>query len=285
MLLAALVALARPDTRASVLRAWTVLVVALGLTAVLAVGSFSTASSPTEQPLFLGFPLVVAQAAAITAAALAGTGIRRRLSGSSFSWRQPVGVLVVALAAVAPVVSTLWWVWSGSDGPLDRGPATDIPTYMTDAAAADPDNGILVVRGSQERGFTYVLTRTAGVRLGDDSVTPSVSDQAPLTRVVEDLATAPEPEDVEALTGLGVAYVFAPRPADIRLAGNLDSVSGVSTGSAARPGDRAWQVEAAPTGADRPAGDAPLRGWLLGLQGVAILVAAVLAAPTRRVGR
>jgi hypothetical protein len=285
VLLAALAALARPDTRPAVLRAWSVLVVALGLTAVLAAGSFSTASSPTAQPLYLGFPLVVAQAAAVTAAALAGTGIRRRLSGSSFGWRQPIGVLVVVLAAVVPVASTLWWVWSGSDGPLDRGRATTIPRYMTDAAAADPDKGILVVRGSRDRGFGYVLTRTPGVRLGADSVQPSVAEQAPLTRVVGNLVTAPEPTDVAGLTGLGVAYVYAPRPADIGLVGNLDSVSGVSTGSAARPGDRAWQVEAAPTGADRPGGPDPLRPWLLGLQALAVLVVAVLAAPTRKVGR
>ena len=37
--------------------------------------------------------------------------------GASFGWRQPVGVLVVALAALTPVVSAVWWVWSGSDGP------------------------------------------------------------------------------------------------------------------------------------------------------------------------
>ena len=156
---------------------------------------------------------------------------------------------------------------------------------MTDAAAADPDHGILVVRGSRTRGFSYVLTRTPGVRLGDDSVTPSTTDQAPLTHIVENLVTAPEPADISGLTGLGVAYVFAPRPADIGLVGNLDSVSGVSNGSAARPGDRAWQVEAAPTGADRPSGSDTLRPWLLGLQGLAILVVAVLAAPTRKVGR
>ena len=113
--------LARHDTRTAVLRAWVVIVAALGLVAVLAGGSYSTANAPTDQPLWLGFPLVVAQAAAITAAALAGTGIRRRLAGASFGWRQPVGVVVVVLAALTPVVSAVWWVWSGSGGPLDRG--------------------------------------------------------------------------------------------------------------------------------------------------------------------
>ena len=45
------------------------------------------------------------------------------------------------------------------------------------------------------------------------------------------------------------------------------------------PGARAWQVEAAPTGADLVRDPDPLRPWLLALQGLAIVVVAVLAAP------
>jgi len=285
VLLAALVALARPDTRTGVLRAWTVLAAALLVTAVLAIGTHATAASPTAQPLWLGFPLVVAQGAAVTAAALAGTGIRRRLAGANFGWRQPVGVLVVALAALTPVVSALWWVWSGSGGPLDRGRATDVPTYMTDAAADDPDHGILEIRGSRTRGFSYVLLRGPGARIGDDGVLPAQDAQAPLTRVVENLATTPEPADVAALSRFGVSYVYAPAPADISLVGNLDSVAGVTTGSATRRGARAWQVERAPTGTALVREADPLRPWLLALQGIAVVVVAVLAAPTRKVVR
>jgi hypothetical protein len=262
-----------------------VLAAALLVTGVLAVGTYATATSPTPQPLWLGFPLVVAQGAAITAAALAGTGIRRRLAGANFGWRQPIGVLVVVLAALSPVVSALWWAWSGSSDPLDRGRVTDVPTYMTDAAAADPDHGILEIRGSRGRGFSYVLLRGPGARIGDDATLPAADEQTPLTRVVENLATAPEPSDVAALGRFGVSYVYAPAPADISLVGNLDSVSGVTTGSATRPGARAWQVEASPTGTALVRDADPLRPWLLVLQGIAIVVVAVLAAPTRKVVR
>ncbi len=286
IVLAAVVALLRPDTRAGVLRAWVVIVVALGFTALAAAGTWSIASSPTPQPAWLGFPLVLAQGAAITAAALAGTGIRRRLGGADFGWRQPVGVVVVLLAAVSPVVAAGWWVLAGADdGPLHRGPATTIPTYMTDAAAEDPDHGTLVVRGTRATGLSYVLLRQPGVRVGDDSVMPGTDDQARLTRLVEDLATAPEPADIEALSTMGVAYIYAPAPADIALVGNLDSVSGVTQGSALRPGARAWQLEATPTRSGLPEDPDPLRPWLLALQGLALVVVAVLAAPTRKARR
>ena len=282
VLLAAVAALLRPDTRAAVLRAWVVLVAALAVTALLTAWTFSTPSAPAPQPLWLGFPLLVAQGAAITAAALAGTGIRHRLSGERFGWRQPIGVAVVLVAGLSPVVSLAWWVWSGSDGALDRGRVTAVPTYMTDAAAADPENGILVVRGSPARGFSYVLLRQPGLRIGDDSVLPSARDQAALTSYVENLASAPEATDVSRLSRLGVAYVYAPAPADVTLTGNLDGVSGTTAASATRPGARAWQLEpgAERTGLSRnPDG---LRPWLLGLQGLAVLVVVVLAVPTRR---
>ena len=164
--LAALVALARPDTRA-------------GGAARLGRCSSSPWARPRSWPsgtcvdrdladassrLWLGFPLrgrAGARRSPPRRSPAPASGAR--LAGASFGWRQPVGVLVVvARGALAPVVAR--WsggCWPGSDGPLDRGPATDVPTYMTDAAAADPDHGILVVRGSRGTGFTYVLLRAA----------------------------------------------------------------------------------------------------------------------------
>ena len=273
LLVAALAALVRTDTRPVVLRCWAVVVVALAGTALV--------TGLADRPQWLGFLLVVAQAAAVTAAAVAGAGIRGRLSGASFTWRQPAGGLVVLLAVLTPVLGALWWVATGSGGPLDRGPASPVPTYMTDAATADPASGVLLVRGSRERGFTYVLLRGPGLRLGDDTVVPSAADQASLTRVVAGLATAPDPGDVRALGRQGIGFVYAPAPVDAALVGNLDSVSGLSPGSALSPGSRAWQLEGRRTPAPAPAGD-PLRPWLLLLQGVAVVVALVLAAPTRR---
>jgi hypothetical protein len=155
---------------------------------------------------------------------------------------------------------------------------------MTDAAMSDPAGGVLEIRGGAREGFSYVLLRGPGLRIGDDTVMPRADEQQPLTDLVGRLASAPEPEDVRTLGGFGAGYVYAPPRADIALSGNLDSLSGITTGSAVRPGSRAWQVDAdltsapeVPTSASRP--------WLLGVQGVALLVVAVLAAPTRKVSR
>ncbi|HEX6517560.1 MAG TPA: glycosyltransferase family 2 protein [Nocardioidaceae bacterium] len=280
--LAALAALTRPDTRERVLRPWVVLVVALALTGLAAAWTFQLPTTTAPQPLWLGLPLLVVQAAALCAAAQAGTGVSAQLSGSSFGWRQPIGLVVTVVAVLSPLAGLAWWVVSGVEGPIDRKPATRIPAYMVDAARADANHGTLVVTREDSGAVRYVLLREAGRRLGEDSVAPSVAQQRRLTDLVGHLVTAPTAEDVDALGRHGAQYVYSPPPADLRLTANLDSVSGLTSAGVIEPGARAWQLAAKADGRALPRPDASARPWLLALQGLAIVVAAVLAAPGRR---
>ena len=284
VVLAAVGALVRPDTRRQVLKSWVVLVVALVAAAVLSGIAVSPTSSEVPQPVWLGLPLLLAQAAGIAAAATAGAGVRAQLTGKAFGWRQPAGAALVVVALLAPVAGVLWWATAGSSDPLDRGPANAVPTYMSDAAQDDPTRGVLVVRGDRARGFDHLLVRGPGLRTGDESVLPRAEEQEELTALVSALVTAPDPGDVEKLATFGIGFVYAPAPVDGRLSGNLDTLSGVTTGSATG-GARAWQLQV--PGSEESLDTAPddLRPWLLGLQGLALLVAAVLAAPTRKVAR
>ncbi len=285
VVVAAVAALLRRDTRSQVLPAWCVLVIALGAVALLSHATLAAPGSAEEQPVWLGFPLLLVQAAAIWAATVAATGISALISGSSFGWRQPLGLLVVAVAVVSPLLGLFWWASNGVSEPLDRGPVNTVPTYMTDAALLDPDHGVLVIRGNRADGLDYVVLRGDGQRLGDDTVAPSESAQRVMTDLVTNLATSPQPTDIERLGRYGVAFVYAPPPADVMLAGHLDSASGLSPASAIRPGARAWQLEAAPSDADLAPPGTSTRPWFLAAQMVALLVVAVLAAPTRKVGR
>jgi hypothetical protein len=77
-----------------------------------------------------------------------------------------------------------------------------------------------------------------------------------------------------------VEYVVLPAPADGTVASALDATAGLTQASAENRSTRAWQVERA---VDPDAVDGPsswFRTGLLVLQVVAILVIAVLAAPT-----
>ncbi|HEX6874473.1 MAG TPA: glycosyltransferase [Nocardioidaceae bacterium] len=270
---AAAAALLRRNTRAAVIVAWFGVLVGLAAAVVL-----------DARGVWAGFPLLLAQGGAVTAVAIAGTGIGEQLSGRSFGWRQPVGLVVVVAALLAPVVGVLWWAVTGVDGPLDRGPAHRIPTYMTDAAVENPDHGILVVR-DEGSGFGYTLLRGEGTRLGEDTVAATGDAQDRLTALVGDLATAPTADQVDRLSSYGVKFVYLPPPADRDLAGNLDAVSGLRPASALRPGSRAWELEAEPSRASLPERQTSYRPALLVLQAVAVVAAVVLAAPSRRVRR
>ena len=80
----------------------------------------------------------------------------------------------------------------------------------------------------------------------------------------------------------GLDYVVMPAPVDPQVAATLDAASGMTQASAADRATRAWQFdEAAPD--DAIDGEGPWwHPWLLGLQGLAILVIVVLCGPTRR---
>ena len=78
-------------------------------------------------------------------------------------------------------------------------------------------------------------------------------------------------------------YVYAPRPVDPQLAGNLDSTSGVGPASAIAEGSRAWKLESVPGDETvTPDSGSWLYPWLVALQCLAVVVAAVFAAPTRK---
>jgi len=229
-----------------------------------------------------GLPLLVASGAAVCAATVSGTDIVSRISGASFGWRQPLGVLVVAVALLSPAAGLVWWLVTGVQGPLDNRPADPVPTYMSEAAQSSPTRGVLTIEGSRRAGFSYRVLRGDGIRIGEDSVLPTVAAQRPMTRLVGDLATGPDTADVTGLARHGVRFIYLPPPADPRLAGNLDSLSGLNFASAVRRGSRAWQVQAAPSAAALPAPTGSWRPLLLAAEALAVLVVAVLAVPSRR---
>ncbi len=270
----AVAALVRRSSRPVVVAAWVVVVA--GLAAAVLVDGAGT---------WAGFPVLLTQGAAVTAAAVAGGGVGSQLSGRSFGWHQPVGLVVVLAALLAPLAGLAWWAATGVAGPVDRRPAHTVPTYMLDAVERDPDQGILVVR-AVDGGLGFTLLRGDGVRLGDDTVAATPEAQSGLGELVAALATAPTADDVEELSRHAVEFVYLPPPGDPGLVGNLDSVSGLSSASALRPGARAWQVEAEPgrEALPTPPQDS-VRPWLLAVQALALAVVAVLAAPTRRVRR
>jgi GT2 family glycosyltransferase len=282
ILVAGLLAGLRSETRSRVVPAW---VVSATGAVLLALVSRIVVHLPGIEGGFrawAGFPLIVVQAGLVTAAVIAGDGLWERITGASFSWRQPVAFVGLAAAAAGVLGGTLWWVVGGVDGPVHRGPVRGVPGYMAALSDTDPANGVLVLRGDRGTGVRYRVLRDGPLRLGDDTVEALTRPDPRLTALVARLLTDPRPTDAHTLATYGVAYVFAPKPARPSVTGSFDAASGFSRASAPTPGDASWRLQDKPTLAAVDRSGQSGRIAQLILQFLAIVAGIVLALPTRK---
>ena len=156
---------------------------------------------------------------------------------------------------------------------------------MQQSSLLGPEHGVLVVSGSVEDGITYRIRREDGTTVGEDEILTLADEDTALTADVQALVSAPTPAVVASLGDLGVEYVVLASPADGRVSALLDATAGLEQASAEDRSTRAWRVDRP---LDAAALDGPSPWWrtaLLVLQGLAILAALVLAAPTVRRSR
>jgi hypothetical protein len=157
-----------------------------------------------------------------------------------------------------------------------------VPVYMQQSSLLGQEHGVLVLDGSVDDGITYRIRRDDGTTVGEDEILTLADEDAELTGEVRALVSSPSPAVVAALGARGVEYVVLSSPADGRISSLLDATAGLEQASAEDRTTRAWRV-------DRPldpsAVDGPGSWWrsaLLVVQGLAVAVALVLAAPTVR---
>jgi GT2 family glycosyltransferase len=271
--------------RTGVAVAWLVIAVASVTAAILSAFTVTIPLAGSSAHAWLGVPVGVAQGAAVVAAGLAGDGVLAGWRSGRLGWRAPLTAVVAAAAVAAPVAGAIWWVAAAPHGELSRHQASPLPAYMSDDVAADTSRRALVLRrvGS---GVTYQLVSGDGLRLGDDSVLPA-QEPLGLARLVAKLLSEPRPAAARRLADAGVAYVVLPSPALRHDVAALDRLPGLTRASTDLATAYGWQVRArsggtaveAPPGA-QPAVLARHRAWWLTAEGVALVVALVLAAPS-----
>ncbi len=281
----ALLALLPRPTRIGVVLCWLVAAVAAVVAVPLGLTTIDLTGAATQQP-GLGAVLLVVHGAWITAALLGGLALTERSPSPIVLPRiaQAATAVVGVAAAVVPVAGLVWFAgWGGDE--LQSDPESGIPVYMSQQAEVAPEYGILVIRGSVANGLTYEVERGDGPTIGEDEIAALTAEDEDATALVGDLATAPAPEAVAALTGRGIRFIVQPAPADGEVATRLDATSGLVRASAEDRATRAWQVVDKP----EPASVEGPRSWprivLLVLQAVAIPVVAVLGLPTMRRSR
>jgi hypothetical protein len=273
----AVLALVPRLTRVPVLVCWIVALVAA--VAAAALGSFSLTLPAVTTPPALGVFVVVLQGAFVVAAMIGAQGLAARVLDSGSTWRRAVGLGLAVVAVLVPLGGLGWFVAGGHDRLTENSDA-GIPAYMVQSSMTGAAHGILVIRGDVEDGLTYAVRRGDGVTLGEDEIIDLSAEDTAFTRDVRALVSRPTPEVVDRLADRGIEYVVQPAPADGDVAAALDATGGLVQASAEDRSTRAWQVSK-PLAAD--AVDGPrswLRVGLLVLQALALLVVAVLCAPT-----
>jgi hypothetical protein len=275
----AVVALVPRLTRIPVLVCWLVALAAAVVTTVL---SHVTLELPAvDARPSLGFFVVVLQGVAIVAAVLGADAYLRRLQGGHPVWQRAVAAVLAVVAAAVPVGGLAWWLLAADDR-LDEPAAEAVPAYMEQSSLLGDEHGVLVVEGSVEDGLDYRIRRGDGTTLGEDEVLVLSDEDKDFTEVVRRLASSPTPEVVAALADRGIEYVVLPEPADGTVAAGLDATAGLEQASAENRSTRAWQVDRE-LSAEALEGESRLaRPLLLVVQGAAIVVACVLAAPQVR---
>ncbi len=266
-------------TRVPVVICW---LVALAAALVSGVLSHLTLELPsvTTRPS-LGLFVVILQGTSIVAVVLGADAYLRRLDEHHPWWQRVLATGLAVVAALVPLGGLGWWLTT-PDNALARDADQLVPVYMQQSSLLGDEHGVLVLRGSVEDGLTYRIRRDDGTTLGEDEVLTLADEDADLTADVRALVSSPTPGVVAALGARGVEYVVLTSPADGRVSALLDATAGLDQASAEDRSTRAWRVDRP---LDAAAVDGPgswWRGALLVVQGLAILAALVLAAPTVR---
>ena len=252
LVVAALAAVLRAQLRRPVRAALVVVGVSLAWALVLEAVVVTPDASAVPVPPWSGSVLVVAVAASLVAIATAVMGSTSRLQRAAFTWRQPALAVVVAMAAVSPLIWGVTWMGRGATDPLDRGVANPLPAFVR-AQSDLPEQIRTLVLQPASGGLAYTVLRSRDAQWGDVENAPPVDQLTSLDRVVSDLASGAGSAPVDQLADRAVQYVLAVAPVDPDLEVALDSAPGLLR--IANPGESSlWRVEQ-PTGRVRMLAD------------------------------
>jgi GT2 family glycosyltransferase len=249
VVVAAVAAFLRTDRLGGVAAAWTVVAVSLAVAAVAGQHTVSLPGSSVESAVWLGFPVIVAQAALVVAAALAADGATAFIQSGLFGWRQPVSLLTAVVAIATPLTGLAWWVALAPHGDLARVQDTTLPAYIVDQLQSGDQQRVLVLTGDTDH-VSYDVVMDDGVHLGDDSVDPDFGAAA-LDDLVADVVSEGRSADADRLADFGIGFVMAPAPADPGLVASLDGLPGLTKASTDPAEVVGWRL-------DQPSGFARL---------------------------
>jgi hypothetical protein len=241
LVLAALFAFLRHDKVRITLALWGVALMALVI-AVIQTRLYVTLPAiqapvptwPGPATLLLGLVLVIA-------AAVAADGLRERVGGATFGWRQPGALVLAALAVLTPVAAVGWW-FAEPFGPLHRGDPALLPAYVAEESQGPSQTRTLAINRSSSGVMTYTVLSGGGLVVGDAETAPSATAWDHFDAAVSALTSGRGGDEVRALAAQGVGYVLLTDVSDgDPLIATLDSEPGMRRLSRA-PTGALWSI-------------------------------------------
>lgn len=240
IVLAGFLAILRTEKRRQVAACWILAALALVLGIVQSVLTVAPPGSSVPLHPWPGPATLVLGLCFITAAAFAVDGLREQMADQSFSFAQPIAVVVAIAAAAAPFMIAVGW-FPEAQGQMHRGPAEAVPAFVAADAATAEAPRTLVLTQNASGGVAYNLINGAGPVLGDADVSPGVEVLAQLDAQVAALSSGRGGDEVDALAGFGVRYVLLSNTSTKEIISVLDAEPGLRRLSTSG-GEVLWRI-------------------------------------------
>lgn len=239
VVLAALAALLRGGAQAVTVRiGWLLAVLALAAAVTLplvGVGTDVDGGVESSVGTWPGPALSLALLGALLAAAVAGEGMRRRLGGATFGWRQSASAVLVALAALGPAAGAVTWVLAVRSDPgvvevAARG-ADPVPALGRQVQVSAASARVLSLTPTAD-GLDVQLWRADGPQLVDGALTTLALTGSPLSPEI----AAPDAADADLAVAVSRLTVAADEAVPALLTHGVAVVVVANPDSTARPG-------------------------------------------------
>jgi GT2 family glycosyltransferase len=242
LLLAALAALLRGTRRRIVVSAWALAIVGFGSAVAISHVQITPPGAGHTTPLWPGVSAAMLGLGLITATIVGAEGVRERIASAAFGWRQPLTVLVVVVAALAPVGAGAWWLFQGAQGPVARIPAQILPLYVAAEGQTAGSPRTLILTGGADGSIDYNLVRGTGPTLGDADIPVPAAETSELNQVVSNLLAGSAVNAIAGLGALDIEYVLVGSTVPAGVTQTLDGLPGLIEHSVMQGGSQQYGV-------------------------------------------
>jgi GT2 family glycosyltransferase len=251
LLLAALAALLRGTRRRVVVSAWALALVGFASAVAISRAQVTPLGADHTTPLWPGVSTAMLGLGLITATIVGAEGVRERIGSASFGWRQPLTVLVVIAAALAPVAAGAWWLLRGAQGPVARVPAQILPQYVAAEGQTAASPRTLILTGGANGAIDYNLVRGTGPTLGDADIPVPAGETATLNQAVTELLAGDGANAIAGLDVLDIEYVLVGSTVSSGVGQTLDGLPALTEHSVMQGGNQqygVWSVDLSAAG-------------------------------------